>query len=216
MNLYFLRHGETDWNKNGILQGSTDIPLNTLGVEMAEKTSAGLLKDKITFDIIFTSPYLRARKTAEIIARNSNTTVVSNTSLREMCFGKYESHKISDFQKHSEYSEISKAFHDPIHYQSEGDAESFEDLFMRVRDFLMYNLLPLEGICENVLIVCHAAVIRAFICFINKMPLDAFWSFPLVNCAINIAKVENGHIKMTNKKLIYCDNNADDTKRLFV
>ena len=216
MNVYILRHGETDWNKKGILQGSTDIPLNALGIEMAEKTRNGLLRDKIFFDMIISSPYLRARETAEIIAGPGNITVVSNYLLREMCFGKYEGHKISDFQKYSEYRGISKAFYDPVHYQNEGEAESYEDLFIRISDFLTNNLLPLESTCENVLLVCHSAVIRAFICLINNMPLDAYWSISLVNCGINIAKVENGHIKMTDKKLIYYDNKVDNTKRFFV
>ena len=78
------------------------------------------------------------------------------------------------------------------------------------------DLLPLESTCENILIVSHSAVIRAFICLINKMSLNAYWSIPLVNCCINIAKVKNGRINMTDKELIYYDVKLDNTQRFLV
>ena len=65
MDIYLIRHGETDYNRGKRLQGVTDIPLNQRGIDLAEKTAAGL-RD-ISFDKIFTSPLIRARKTAEII-----------------------------------------------------------------------------------------------------------------------------------------------------
>lgn len=65
MDIYLIRHGETDWNRMKKLQGTTDIPLNAYGIELAEKTAEGL-KD-VPFDRIYTSPLIRARKTAEII-----------------------------------------------------------------------------------------------------------------------------------------------------
>ena len=47
MNLYIMRHGETDWNRQGRLQGSEDIPLNEYGVALAQKTREGLEKEQI-------------------------------------------------------------------------------------------------------------------------------------------------------------------------
>jgi len=72
--IYFIRHGETDWNKLGLGQGSlNDIELNKTGVEQAEITGRYLrdfrMNDK-PFDIIFSSPLKRTRSTAEIIAKN--------------------------------------------------------------------------------------------------------------------------------------------------
>jgi probable phosphoglycerate mutase len=64
--LCLTRHGETDWNQQGILQGWTDVTLNKLGRQQARAMAAGF--DKQGFDAIWSSPLLRARETAEIIA----------------------------------------------------------------------------------------------------------------------------------------------------
>jgi uncharacterized phosphatase len=64
--LYLVRHGETDWNAQRRIQGSTDIPLNDMGREQARTT--GLLLATRTWDAIVTSPLSRAMETARIIA----------------------------------------------------------------------------------------------------------------------------------------------------
>jgi len=63
---YFLRHGQTDWNLQGRLQGHTDIPLNATGLDQAH-AAADMLADQ-GIDIIVSSPLVRALKTAAIIS----------------------------------------------------------------------------------------------------------------------------------------------------
>lgn len=61
---YVIRHGETDWNKKNVFQGHRDIPLNDKGIEQATK-----LKEQLTLEdnaMIFSSPLIRAHKTAQI------------------------------------------------------------------------------------------------------------------------------------------------------
>ena len=65
--LYLVRHGETDWNRARRIQGLTDIPLNDTGREQARLTGSLLTRRPITR--VFASPLVRARETAEIIAR---------------------------------------------------------------------------------------------------------------------------------------------------
>jgi Fructose-2,6-bisphosphatase len=64
--LYLVRHGETDWNRQRRIQGLTDIPLNDTGREQARLTGMLLTRRPITR--VFASPLSRARETAEIIA----------------------------------------------------------------------------------------------------------------------------------------------------
>lgn len=62
----FVRHGVTAWNKEGRAQGTTDIPLDEEGIEMAERVADRIEQEE--WDIIYTSPLIRAKRTAEIIA----------------------------------------------------------------------------------------------------------------------------------------------------
>ena len=65
MKLYVVRHGETVWNELHKVQGEADIPLAENGILLAEKTGEAL--KNVPFDLCFTSPLVRARKTAELI-----------------------------------------------------------------------------------------------------------------------------------------------------
>jgi probable phosphoglycerate mutase len=64
--LCIARHGETDWNKSGILQGWFDVPLNDLGRSQAQALAAKLAN--AGFDAIWASPLARAHETADIVA----------------------------------------------------------------------------------------------------------------------------------------------------
>ncbi len=63
----FVRHGVTAWNKAGRAQGSSDIALDNEGIQMAESLSERLANEQ--WDVIYSSPLIRAKKTAEIISK---------------------------------------------------------------------------------------------------------------------------------------------------
>ena len=63
---WFLRHGETDWNAEGLSQGHTDIPLNAVGISQAQRAALALVDRGIV--TIIASPLSRALRTAEIVA----------------------------------------------------------------------------------------------------------------------------------------------------
>ncbi|WP_391205061.1 histidine phosphatase family protein [Psychrobacillus sp. L4] len=68
----FVRHGVTAWNKEGRAQGTTDVPLDEEGIEMAERVADRIEQEE--WDIIYTSPLIRAKRTAEIIAEKQPET----------------------------------------------------------------------------------------------------------------------------------------------
>jgi uncharacterized phosphatase len=89
MRLALVRHGQTDWNLNGLMQGRTDIPLNDTGRAQAE-TAAALL-DRADWDVVVSSTLGRARETAEILARGLGLPVAgAYDDLVEQDFGAAE------------------------------------------------------------------------------------------------------------------------------
>lgn len=63
--IYIIRHGQTDWNINGRYGGRIDVPLNEYGIEQAKQIREEL--KNINFDVVFSSPLIRAYTTAQIV-----------------------------------------------------------------------------------------------------------------------------------------------------
>jgi len=85
---YFLRHGQTDWNVEGRIQGHTDTPLNATGIEQARQAAELLKSHPITR--IISSPLIRALKTAAIAAESVRLPVHVDSRLMERTFGSIE------------------------------------------------------------------------------------------------------------------------------
>lgn len=91
----FVRHGVTAWNKEGRAQGSTDVPLDEEGIQMAHRIAERLSGEQ--WDVIYTSPLMRAAKTAEIIADSIPTIrLLSDNRLRESGGGLVEGMTVNE------------------------------------------------------------------------------------------------------------------------
>ena len=90
---WFLRHGETDWNAQGISQGNVDIPLNATGIAQA-RTAAEKLRHRGIATIV-ASPLSRARVTAEFVGEALGLPVALDPDLREVGFGVQEGQAMS-------------------------------------------------------------------------------------------------------------------------
>ncbi len=86
LTVYVVRHGQTDWNKEGRIQGGTDNPLNSTGREQAAAMGSALADVKI--DAVYSSSHRRARQTAEVL--EGRAPVMAMDELRERFFGKFE------------------------------------------------------------------------------------------------------------------------------
>ena len=80
MKIFFMRHGETDYNKKMIMQGALDTDLNDIGKSQAKIASEEV--SKLNVDIIICSPQKRALETAKIIAKKINKEVIVDERLR--------------------------------------------------------------------------------------------------------------------------------------
>lgn len=86
LTVYAVRHGQTDWNREGRIQGGTDNPLNATGREQA--ANLGRLLADVKIDTVYTSSHQRAAQTAAVF--EGKTRIVAMDELRERFFGKFE------------------------------------------------------------------------------------------------------------------------------
>lgn len=86
--IYILRHGETALNSLNVLQGRSDHPLNETGIRQAEAAARLLRERGVTFDLVFSSPLVRALETARIVAPEAAPVI--DGRLIEMDYGPYE------------------------------------------------------------------------------------------------------------------------------
>lgn len=200
MKIYLVRHGETEWNKEGRIQGSADIPLNEFGIELAEITSEGM--QEIPVEIIFSSPLIRARKTAEIMKRDRQIPVVYDDRLREMGFGRYEGSLIREAAADPEHA-LHHFIRHPEAYHAK-DGEEFSQVIARACSFIREILLPAQDKYKHVMITAHGAFIRCFMRCIEERPLSEFWGgIPQKNCAVTVIELKHGRMEVLEEGKLY-------------
>ncbi len=204
MKIYLFRHGETEWNRTRRLQGQSDIALNAFGRELAVKTGEALRE--IAFDRAFCSPLVRAAETAQIILGDRPVSLVSDERLKEMFFGEHEGAAFDEAKQQKSTHPLHNFFCDPEHYIPPEGAESFQDVMDRGRAFLQEKIVPLEGACENVLIVAHGAFNRGLLSVVCGIPLGDFWQLSLPNCAASILTLDKGRFRILEKCRIYYED----------
>ena len=93
----FIRHGETDFNTERRLQGAMPVPINDCGRSQSQALARYLRQSPV--DAIYTSPRLRAKETAEIIARHLRLPLIQDERLAEIAFGKFEGHTFAEVEE---------------------------------------------------------------------------------------------------------------------
>lgn len=200
MKIYFVRHGETIWNKEKKIQGRSDIPLNEYGKELGMIT-ADALKD-IPFDIVYSSPLIRAKETAEILVKDRNLVIHEDNRLLEMSFGEGEGESLPEIHAHPEMK-LHNFIHNPGEYTPPAGGETFEELYDRCKNFMEEIIIPAEKKYDTMLIVGHGALIRGMIHYINNRPSKDFWIVTHKNCSVTIADCIDGKLTLLDEAKIY-------------
>ena len=200
MKIYFIRHGETIWNKEKKIQGQSDIPLNEYGRELAYIT-AEAIKD-LPFDIVYSSPLIRAKETADILVKDRNLKIYTDKRLMEMSFGEGEGESLPEIHAHPEMK-LYNFIHNPGSYIPPVGGETFEELYARCKSFIEDIIIPAEKNYNSMLLVGHGALIRGMIHYINNRPSKDFWSVTHKNCAVTIADCINGKLTLLEEAKIY-------------
>ena len=156
--LFFVRHGETDWNRAGRFQGHTDVPMNDVGLQQAreagERLRSLLSSDAIRDIAIISSPLSRARQTAveicSILSRQESAVEI-NDVLKEISHGDWEG--MTTLEVKSAFPELRRARKTDRWNFSAPGGESYAARAPEVAGFL-------KEIDRPTVLVCHAGVIK--------------------------------------------------------
>lgn len=172
--IYFIRHGETDYNKEMRFQGHLDIPLNELGIKQSNQALEN--SKSMKFDIIYHSPLSRAKQTAEIINSFHKTQIVSDDRLKEIFMGSLQGKCFNELSD----EEQKLSFTAPEYF----GGESHEQFCNRIKSFLD----EIKDSNKRILIVSHGGVYRAIYKILNNLENLQFDLQPLKNATIVLMK----------------------------
>jgi broad specificity phosphatase PhoE len=162
--IYLVRHGQTVWNEEGRLCGSSDVPLSDEGLAQARKLAARL-KD-IGIAAIYSSPLLRARQTAEAIAAHHRVEVKIEPDLREIDYGDWEGLKVADVLE--QFPEIEKLRREEPMKFAAPNGEPMRRFAERVISAI--QRVAASHADETICVVAHQTVNRFILCWILQSP----------------------------------------------
>ncbi|WP_461613835.1 histidine phosphatase family protein [Clostridium sp. Marseille-QA1073] len=173
--LYITRHGETEWNKLGRMQGWGDSPLTELGIKQAQWFRDRVIN--LDLNTIYTSSSERAYNTAKIIKGNRDIKIIKNDGLKELKLGLWqgldkEGIKALDEENCYNY------WNNPIMYKPTEGGESFDELKDRIYEAIMKIVNNHKN--ENILVVSHGMTIKAFLCALQKKSIAHIWDPPFI------------------------------------
>jgi broad specificity phosphatase PhoE len=192
--IYLTRHGETEWNEKKLIQGHTDIPLNTKGKEQA-KLLGKQLKD-IDFDVVFSSDLLRAANSAEIIIKEKEMTVIKIKALRERFFGRFEGKSLDEMRK--AFGEVMLVTKEKQKKLKIYDVENDEEIITRLIPFMKKTAKQYIG--KKILMVTHGGLLRAFLSYVNY-EVPEYSDRPMKNTGYLIIESDGNKFEIIEEKL---------------
>lgn len=203
MLIYIVRHGETNSNVKGYLQGWTNDPLNENGHKLAVITGQGM--KGIKFDYCISSPLIRARETAEIILRETgnNIPIAFDDRIKEINMGEWERKKFRPGEREVDEREIKIFFTDPFHFAGFPGGETIAQVCERTQQFLKDLIARDDG--KTYLVTTHGFALRAMLNFLYEDKNDYWHGHVPYNCAVNIIDGINGIGKLIADDKVYYD-----------
>lgn len=192
MKLLFVRHGETDWNKQEKIQGSTDTDLNETGLQQAKELGKELEKESNKIRKVYTSRLKRAKVTADMIAKHIGATVIVLDGLEELDLGNWEG--LSWTEVENKYPEEFAAFAADRRYTKITGGESYQIMLDRLFAALD-KVLHEED--EEVLLVTHSAVIRGLMTYLAGVPFEEMMQFKIPN--LSVYEVDSEELRKKNE-----------------
>ncbi len=190
MNIFLVRHGQTNDNRDHLHSHPERSVLTDLGIQQAEKTAKRMLCEDIDEYIISTTT--RTRQTAKPIFMQTSADISFNANIQEIIFGKYAGTPSETLIKDQETSGV-----DYYDFVPEG-GESRNQFKKRVIDEFHKILEGKKG--KNICLICHGGVIRVLLGHVFTNPYNDE-TYRSNNCSVSLIKVTN-----EGPELIYANN----------
>lgn len=174
-----IRHGQTDWNKQKLIQGRLDNPLNDEGIKQAHIAGTKLKEKDPNWDIIISSPLSRCITTANIIKDELDYQgdLIINNDVIEREFGEAEGLNITN------------EVYDRINHDDYKGLEKVKDL--QHRSFKAIMGIAEEYKNKKILIICHSHFIKGFYTYIDS---NILFTSTLSNASLNYVLIEDNKI----------------------
>lgn len=201
LRVLFVRHGETEWNRERRIMGREEIGLNETGRKQSAQLQAGLIQ--VPLDAIYSSPILRARETAEILSRERDLKVVFDERLAEIDYGEWVGKTFEDVRRMPGYQPYFTRLETPV-------APGGETLYqVRDRVTAFYESLKQGGTNRTVAVVSHADTIKCLLMGVLEIPFANIWRFRIDNVSVSLLEAE------PRGDRVICINQRGDLDRLF-
>ena len=198
LNIYLLRHGETQWNADGNKYcGHTDIPLTEKGISQANQVYEQF--QGMEFSQVYSSPLQRAAKTAQIASGTHN--VISDDRLIEVDFGNWEGKTKEEFIPENETLWQNWERH-PETTKAGESGETASEVIERVDDFFS-SIVQKHSDGETILVVAHNGINRLYMAHKLGMPLNAYRKIVQENSRITLFTLDeagNFQLKLLNSR----------------
>jgi len=179
MQLWLIRHGETDWNVQRRFQGSSEEPLNENGQKQAKSLAPRL--QNMHFDAIYASDLIRVRQTAELALDSRSNQVQFDARLREVDFGNWEG---------LQWEEIRTRYPDDFarwiadRNENPHGGDTLSDVVERVKNFLQ-DIRQQHNEDATILLFAHGGSLAILISLLLGTNPLRWWQFHLQNCTLN-------------------------------
>jgi broad specificity phosphatase PhoE len=186
LRIYLVRHGETIWNRDGRLQGQTDMPLNEVGRQQADRLADRLSTEPVI--AVWTSDLARARETAVIVAQRHGLEPHASALLRERFAGDWEGLTREEISARGEAPTLTANHQDTV-YQGPPNAEPMEAVW----DRLVAALAEMRGAYSEgtICVVGHGGSLRVLLCEVIGADIAAMRRIWLDNASLSLIEYDD-------------------------
>lgn len=179
--IYLARHGRTEWNRDELIRGRADIPLDEFGRAQARAIGEALQGKGV--DLVVSSPLARARETARVASSLLGTPpVLEEPGLVDIDYGEWQGK--THAQARANYPELYTAWlHTPSRVRFPG-GESVRAAASRA--WRAFTATAVRYAAQRLLVVTHRVVNKLILCRLLRAPLDSFWQIRQDTACLNV------------------------------